>query len=123
MKSLAELAEMRRKAREEMSARTAGHGRRVVVGMATCGIAAGARTVMGAMLEDLRTRGLADIPVTMTGCIGVCRLEPIVEVYEQDGTKTTYVRMDPAKARRLVAEHLVNGRVCQDLTIGAVEAN
>jgi NADP-reducing hydrogenase subunit HndB len=58
----------------------------------------------------------------MTGCIGVCRLEPIVEVIEDNGDRITYVKMDPLKARRVVAEHLVNGQICQDLTIGAAEA-
>ncbi|MDD2374615.1 MAG: NADP-reducing hydrogenase subunit HndB [Clostridiales bacterium] len=121
MKSLAELEAIKQKAKADLAARTDG-GRKVVVGMATCGIAAGARPVMNAMVEELRTRNINDIAVTMTGCIGVCRLEPIVEVIEENGDKVTYVKMDQAKARRVVVEHLINGQVCQDLTIGAVEA-
>jgi len=97
-------------------------GIRIVVGMATCGIAAGARPVMNALVEEIGKRKLSDVSVTMTGCIGVCRLEPIVEVFNADGTKVTYVKMTPEKAARVVAEHIVNGRVCQDLTIGAAEA-
>ncbi len=120
MKSLAELNEIRQKAKAGMAAREEG-GRRVVVGMATCGIAAGARPVMNAIVEELRTRQITGVSVTMTGCIGVCRLEPIVEVIDEDGSKVTYVRLDANKARRIVAEHLVNKRICQDLTIGAVE--
>jgi len=96
---------------------------RVVVGMATCGIAAGARPVMNAFVEELAKRNLRDVSVTMTGCIGVCRLEPIVEVFNADGTKVTYVKMTPEKAARVVTEHLVNGRVCQDLTVGAANGN
>ncbi len=120
MKSLAELEAIRQKAKSDMAARTEG-GRRVVVGMATCGIAAGARPVMNALVEEIRTRNIPGVAVTMTGCIGVCRLEPIVEVVEEDGSKVTYVKLDANKARRIVAEHLVNGQICQDLTIGAVE--
>lgn len=120
MKSLAELNEIRQKAKADMSTREEG-GRRVVVGMATCGIAAGARPVMNAIVEELRTRNVSGVSVTMTGCVGVCRLEPIVEVIEEDGSKVTYVKLDANKARRIVAEHLVNNQICLDLTIGAVE--
>ncbi|NLO35914.1 MAG: (2Fe-2S) ferredoxin domain-containing protein [Clostridiaceae bacterium] len=120
MKSLAELEAIRDKARENLSARASG-GRKIVVGMATCGIAAGARPVMNALVEELRVRGIHDVHVTMTGCIGVCRLEPIIEVIEENGDKVTYVKMDPLKAKRVVAEHIVNGRICSDLTIGAAE--
>lgn len=94
---------------------------RVVVGMATCGIAAGARPVMTAFIEELNKRNLRDVTVTMTGCIGVCKLEPIVEVIDADGNKTTYVKMTPEKVARVVAEHIVNGRVCLDYTIGEAE--
>ncbi len=120
MKSLAELEAIRKKAKEDMSARSES-ARKVVVGMATCGIAAGARPVMNTLVEEIRVRSLSDVSVTMTGCIGVCRLEPIVEVYEPSGEKVTYVNMDPSKAKRIVADHLVNGIVCDDLTIGAAE--
>lgn len=121
MKSLAELEEIRKKTLEKMSVRSNKDGLRVVVGMATCGIAAGARPVMNAFLEELKKRNINDVSVTMTGCIGVCRLEPIVEVINPDGSKVTYVRMTPEKAARIVAEHIVNGRVCVDYTIGEAD--
>jgi NADP-reducing hydrogenase subunit HndB len=121
MKSLAELEEIRKKTLDQMSLRKSSNGMRVVVGMATCGIAAGARPVMSAFVEELNKRNLTDVTVTMTGCIGVCRLEPIVEVIDADGNKTTYVKMSPEKVARVVAEHIVNGRVCLDLTIGEAE--
>ncbi len=121
MKSLAELDAIREKAKKDMTARTDAGSRKIVVGMATCGIAAGARPVMNTLVEELSTRNISDVPVTMTGCIGVCRLEPIVEVFEPNGEKVTYVKMDPAKAKRVVSEHIINGQVCQDLTIGAYE--
>ncbi len=122
MKSLAELEAIRKKTLDQIKMRTNKDGTRVVVGMATCGIAAGARPVMNAFVEELGRRNLSDVSVSMTGCIGVCRLEPIVEVFSADGTKVTYVKMTAEKASRIVAEHIVNGRVCQDLTIGAAEA-
>ncbi len=122
MKSLAELEEIRKNTLDQIKMRKNKDGIRIVVGMATCGIAAGARPVMNALVEEIGKRKLSDVSVTMTGCIGVCRLEPIVEVFNADGTKVTYVKMTPEKAARVVAEHIVNGRVCQDLTIGAAEA-
>ncbi len=122
MKSLAELEAIRNNTLDQIKMRKNKDGIRVVVGMATCGIAAGARPVMNALVEELGKRKLSDVSVTMTGCIGVCRLEPIVEIFDADGSKVTYVKMDAEKAARVVAEHIVNGRVCQDLTIGAAEA-
>jgi len=93
---------------------------RIVVGMATCGIAAGARPVLQALTEEVATRKLTDVMVTQTGCIGICRLEPIVEVFEGD-VKTTYVKMTPEKARQVVASHIVNHQVVTEYTIGANE--
>lgn len=121
MKSLAELEEIRKKTLDQMSLRKDDGGMRVVVGMATCGIAAGARPVMTAFVEELNKRNMTDVKVTMTGCIGVCRLEPIVDVIDKDGNKTTYVKMTPEKVARIVAEHIVNGRVCVDYTIGEAD--
>lgn len=121
MKSLAELEEIRKKTLEQINLRKSGNGMRVVVGMATCGIAAGARPVMNAFVEEINKRKLSDVTVTMTGCIGVCRLEPIVEIFDKDGNKVTYVKMTPEKAARIVAEHIVNGRVCLEYTIGEAD--
>ncbi len=121
MKSIAELEAIRKKTLEQMSIREKSERMRVVVGMATCGIAAGARPVMNAFLEELKKRNITDVKVTMTGCIGACRLEPIVEVIDEKGDKVTYVKMNPEKAARVVAEHIVNGRVCLDYTVGAEE--
>ena len=120
MKSLAELEALRNKKLQELSFRKDNDGIRVIVGMATCGIAAGARPVMSSLLDELKKRGISNVSVVMTGCLGICRLEPIVEVINTDGTKVTYVKMDPAKAIRVVTEHIVNGKVCTDLTIDAV---
>jgi len=123
MKSIAELEEIRKRTLEQISLRENNEKMRIVVGMATCGIAAGARPVMNTFLEELKKRNITNVSVTMTGCIGICRLEPIVEVIDSDGSKVTYVKMNPEKAARVVAEHIVNGRVCIDYTIGAEEKN
>ena len=121
MKSLAELEAIRNKTLNSVIMRNDDDRIRVVVGMATCGIAAGARPVMNAFKDEIAKRGLGNVAVTQTGCIGVCRLEPIVEVYLPGQEKVTYVKMDEKKAVEIVAEHLVNGRVVNKYTIGAAE--
>ena len=92
---------------------------RVVVGMATCGIAAGARPVLTAFVEEVNRRGLKDVVVTQAGCIGMCKLEPIVEVFQPGKEKVTYVKMTPEKVSRIVTEHLVNGSPVTEYTVGA----
>ena len=106
---------------EDVDLRKNDANKKVVVGMATCGIAAGARPVLAAFVEEVGTRGLKDVVVSQTGCIGVCRLEPIAEVFVGDQEKVTYVKLTPEKARRIVSEHLVNGNVVSEYTIGAAE--
>ena len=121
MKSIEELEKIRLATLEKVNIRKDRHGCRIVVGMATCGITAGARPVLMALLEEAQKRNLNEVTVTQTGCIGVCRLEPIVEVYKEGEEKTTYVEMTPEKARRVIAEHIVNGRIVEEYTIGAYE--
>ena len=122
MKSLAELQAIRDKMQKHMDLRDSGDDNiRVVVGMATCGIAAGARPVMTAFLEEVEKRNLKNVTVTQTGCIGVCRLEPIVEVFAPGEEKVTYVKMNPDMVPKIVSEHLVNHRVVNEYTIGAAE--
>ncbi len=120
MKSLQELAAIRDKMKAQMDSRGVEKDSdiRIVVGMATCGIAAGARPVLDRLLEEVGKRNLHNVKITQTGCVGMCRLEPIVEVYQPDGEKVTYVKVNPEKASRIVAEHIVNGNVCKDLVIG-----
>lgn len=122
MKSLEELKSIRERMQKELNLRQQEDDRiRVVVGMATCGIAAGARPVLAAILEEVEKRNLKNVSVTQTGCIGVCRLEPIVEVYIPGEDKVTYVKMDPNKAAHIVSEHLVNRHIVVAYTIGAAE--
>lgn len=121
MKSLADLAKIREESLKSVSLRGDRKGTRIVVGMATCGIAAGARPVLKAMVEEVAKRNLQDIEVTQTGCIGVCRLEPIVEIHAEGKEKVTYVEMTEAKAKRVITEHIVNGNVVSEYTIGSTE--
>ena len=122
MKSLADLKAIRDRMQKQIDLRdTSDDHIRVVVGMATCGIAAGARPVLNAFLEEVDKRQLKNITITQTGCIGVCRLEPIVEVYVPGQEKVTYVKMTPDKVPAIVSEHLVNGNPVAEYTIGAAE--
>ena len=122
MKTLADLEAIRAKALENISMRKDVHdAARVVVGMATCGIAAGARPVMLAFVEEINKRGLQHVTVSQTGCIGMCRLEPMVDVIMPGQEKVTYVKLTPDKVARIVAEHIVNGRPVEEYTIGATE--
>jgi NADP-reducing hydrogenase subunit HndB len=122
MKSLEELAAIRNKALANVNLRTDREdGVRIVVGMATCGIAAGARVVMNAMLEELEKRKVSGVSVTQTGCIGMCRLEPIVDVYTPGSEKVTYVKVDKEKAARIINEHIINNQPVAEYTIGATE--
>ncbi len=118
MKTLAELSEIRERMKVKVSVRESGNQYRVVVGMATCGIAAGARPVMTALLEEVTKEGLDEtVHVSQTGCIGICQYEPVVEVFKGE-EKTTYVNMTPEKIREVVASHLKDGKPVTKYTIG-----
>ena len=122
MKSLAELEAIRQKTLENIAMRKEVHdSARVVVGMATCGIAAGARPVMLAFVEEINKRKLDHVTVSQTGCVGMCRLEPMVDVELPGQEKGTYVKLTPDMVPRIVAEHIVNGRPVLEYTIGAAE--
>ncbi|MBC8528956.1 (2Fe-2S) ferredoxin domain-containing protein [Christensenellaceae bacterium NSJ-44] len=123
MKSIKELEEIRKRTLEQVNIRKDREGTRIVVGMATCGIAAGARPVLLQFMEEVNKRHLQDVTVSQTGCIGVCRLEPIVEVYAPNNEKVTYVHMTPDKVAKVVNDHIVNGQVVEEYTIGYAEAN
>ena len=120
MKSLAELQALRDKMKNSIGIRDDDQASiRVVVGMATCGIAAGARPVLTAFTEEVAKRQLQNVAVGQTGCIGICQYEPVVEVFMPGQEKVTYVKMTAEKAARVVNDHLVNGNVVTEYTIGA----
>ena len=121
MKTLAELQAIREKMQSQANMRAEDHDHiRVVVGMATCGIAAGARPVLNTLADEVQKRGLTNkISVTQTGCIGLCQYEPIVEVTEPGKDKITYVKMNADKALEVVERHLVGGHPVEKYTMGA----
>ena len=119
MKSLEELMAIKAKMQDKVSVRTSSGDIRIVVGMATCGIAAGARPVLNAISEELGKRGLADVAVSQTGCIGICQYEPVVEVFEKDKEKVTYVKMTAEKAKEVIEKHIKGGAPVSEYTIGA----
>ena len=120
MKSLAELAAIRERMQSKVVIREGMGTTRVVVGMATCGIAAGARPVLNAFVDGVNANGLNDkVAVTQTGCIGICQYEPVVEVFEEGKEKVTYVKLDAAKAAEIVEKHLKGGKIVEEYTIGA----
>ena len=118
MKSLAELAAIREKMKDKVVLREGTSTTRIVVGMATCGIAAGARPVLNAFVDGVNKEGLAsDVVVSQTGCIGICQYEPVVEVYKAGEEKVTYVKMTAEKAEKVLKEHIKGGKVVTEYTI------
>ena len=118
MKSLAELQAIKDRMKNKIVMREGSGDVRVVVGMATCGIAAGARPVLSAFVEAVNNSGLNDkITVSQTGCVGYCQLEPIVEIYEAGKEKVTYIHMTADKAKEVVEKHLKGGKVVAEYTL------
>jgi len=123
MKSLQELAAIREKMQNKVIIREGVNSTRIVVGMATCGIAAGARPVLNAFVEAVNNEGLADkVTVTQTGCIGICQYEPVVEIFEPGKDKVTYIKMTPEKAKEVIDAHIKGGKVVTEYTISNAKA-
>ncbi len=122
MKTLEELMAIRDATKKKMTVRedTGDDVVRIVVGMATCGIAAGARPVLNALVDEVAKRNLKGVTVSQTGCIGMCQYEPIVEVMEPGKEKVTYVKMTAEKAVKVVNDHIVNGNPIVEYTVGAL---
>ena len=121
MKSLEELAALRERMKNNVAMRQDNStATRVVVGMATCGIAAGAKPVLTALVDEIARRNLSHVTVSQTGCIGMCQYEPIVEVLEPGKEKVTYVKVTPEMVARIVSDHLVNGNPVGEFTVGAI---
>ncbi|MBA4698621.1 (2Fe-2S) ferredoxin domain-containing protein [Faecalicatena contorta] len=122
MKSLEELRAIREKMQGKVGVRAENEDQtRVIVGMATCGIASGARPVLTALSDAVQEQGLLNINVTQTGCIGLCQYEPIIEVMEPGKEKVTYVKMTPEKAMEVLRMHLLDGQVVTKYTLGAAK--
>ncbi len=121
MKSIAELDAIRKKALNNMKVKKENQGYRIIIGMATCGIAAGAVPIMNTFKEQLEKRNIK-VPVSMTGCVGVCRLEPMADIIDDSGNKTTYIMLTPEKVERIVQNHIINGQVVSEYTINSTQA-
>ena len=122
MKSLEELKAIREKMQGQVGFRSENeNGTRIVVGMATCGIASGARPVLNELVKQVSDRKLDTVAVTQTGCIGLCQYEPIVEVYKPGEEKVTYVKMTPAKAVEVLDKHVIGGAVVEDYTLNKIK--
>ena len=122
MKTLKELMALKDAAKAQMTTRDdSGEITRIVVGMATCGIAAGARPVMNKFTEEIAKRGLKNVTVAQTGCIGMCQYEPIVEVLAPGEEKVTYIQLTEEKVAKIVLEHIVNGKPVAEYTVGALK--
>lgn len=121
MKSIQELEAIRKKTIDNVNQRKDRTTTRIVVGMATCGIAAGARPVLLSIIDEVKRLGLGDVSVVQTGCIGVCRLEPIVEIIKPGEEKVTYIKMDAEKAKRIVNEHVVGGKVVDEFVMHVID--
>lgn len=117
MKSLDDLKRIRDAAQKKVTMRGKNDGIRILVGMATCGISAGARPVMNKFVEEIASRDLEKVTVTPVGCIGECAIEPIVEVLQGE-ERTTYCRVDIEAVERIINEHIVGGKVVSDHVIG-----
>lgn len=121
MKTIEELEEIRKNNWERVNTGLDRKKPRIVIGMATCGIAAGAKPVMNAIIDELKRNDISNVIVSQTGCIGVCKLEPVVEVYMPGKEKVTYVKMNVTRARRMIYEHVMGGKVIDEFTIHLVD--
>ena len=116
-KSLEELRQIREATLDRLNNRVSDQDYRVVVGMATCGIAAGARQTLLKFMSGLGERGISNVTVSQTGCLGMCSVEPIVEIYDKDGIKTTYISITEDKVERIIEEHIINKNVVSEFEI------
>ena len=120
MKSLEDLHKLREKLKADIKLRKE-EGTKIIVGMGTCGIAAGAREVMSAILDELAVRKLINVQVQQTGCIGMCEKEVLVDVIRPGEPRITYGKVNPEDVKKIIAEHVVNGRIVEELVVGKLE--
>lgn len=120
MKSLDDLKALREKLQSDIRVRE-NDGTKIIIGMGTCGIAAGAREVMAAVLDELAVRKLKNVQVQQTGCIGMCEKEVLVDVVRPGEPRITYGNVKPVDVKRIIADHVINGRIIEDLVVGKIE--
>jgi len=120
MKSLEDLKALREKLQSDIRVRE-NDGTKIIIGMGTCGIAAGAREVMAAILDELAVRKLKNVQVQQTGCIGMCEKEVLVDVVRPGEPRITYGNVKPVDVKRIIADHVINGRIIEDLVVGKMD--
>ena len=120
IRNLEDLRKLKEEAKDLTSARSGGR-KKIIVGMGTCGIAAGAREVMTAILSELDKRGIKDVAVETTGCIGMCQYEPLVDIIRPGEPRVTYGNVKPEDVSRIIAEHLINGNIVWEKVIGRTD--
>jgi len=121
MKTIAEINAIKEKMQSQVLNRDNSDGNaetRIVVGMATCGIAAGARPVFEELVDQVQKRELKHVKITRSGCLGMCKLEPIIEVFVPGEPKVTYIKVNAEKAKDIIAQHIVAGKICTDYLVG-----
>ena len=118
--NLEDLKKLREKSVAETAARKEGRYR-VIIGLGTCGIAAGGRKIMEAAMDEIAKRGLKDVSVETTGCIGMCQNEPLMDIVRPGEPRVTYGNLKPEDVPRIIADHLVNGNVVEEKVIGRPE--
>lgn len=121
MKSLEDLKRIREQAQAQIKLRTQESNTKIIVGMGTCGIAAGAREALMAILDELAKRNIQDVVVTQTGCVGLCEYEPLVNVVKPGHPKVTYMKVTPERARQIVASHIVNDQIINEWVLSTEE--
>ena len=119
IKSLEDLRKIKAESQKNTEARK-NNDTQIIIGMGTCGIAAGAREVMAAVLEELAKRNLHDVAVLQTGCIGMCQKEPLLDIVRPGEDRVTYGPVKPQDVSLIIAEHLVNGNVVEDLVVAKI---
>ena len=120
IRNLEDLRKLKEEAKDLTSARSGGK-KKIIVGMGTCGIAAGAREVLTAILNELDKRGIKDVAVETTGCIGMCQYEPLVDIIRPGEPRVTYGNVKPEDVSRIIAEHLINGNIVWKKVIGRTD--
>ena len=121
MKSLEDLKRIREQAQAQIRMRTQEANTKIIVGMGTCGIAAGARDTLMAILDELAKRNIQDVVVTQTGCVGLCEYEPLVNVIKSGQPKITYMKVSPERARQIIASHIVNDQIMNEWVLSTEE--
>lgn len=120
MKSLDELNKLKKEVQKDMQKRDEGKKPTLIVGMGTCGIAAGAREILQTALKEIEKRDL-DVRVTQTGCIGMCEKEPLLDVKMPDKERITYGNLEPKDVKQIIVEHVINGKIIKNLAIARFE--